>query len=246
MNRPIFPTTRDKRRLRHVVAVLHVLAVVVLTGLAGDAGLCAEVLKPRQVIEKPQRTVVSPTHYSTYSIYVKFRDDSNVRLRGGQLTDLGSGALVTASPLLDSLGAAGASWERQHRVPEERLDQFRETGQRNTGKALPDLNTAYILHLSEGMVPAQVIDNLNALDVVEIALPLPLPAPLPVAPNFQPQQGYLNPDGATNGVDANYAWTVPGGDGANVNIVDIEYAWNLNHGDLSALLIGPTPGTAGR
>src|SRR5262249_6387324 len=155
----------------------------------------------------------------------------------GRLTDLGVGALARATPLFDRFAVSGLSWERQHKVSEERLSEMRETGQRNTGKAMPDLNTAYILHLPAGVDPAQVIDDLNTLDVVEIALPMPLPAPPPVAPDFQPEQGYLNPDTATNGINAKYAWTIPGGNGANVKIVDIEYAWNLNHGDLSAFLI---------
>lgn len=52
--------------------------------------------------------------------------------------------------------------------------------------------------------------------------------------DFTGQQGYLL-GAASNGVDAEYAWTQPGGTGRNVTVLDIEYAtWNLDHEDLSA------------
>lgn len=219
--------------------LFSVFAAVVL--LSASIGFGAEALKARQSIEKPKQTKVDGIRHHTDRIYVKFRDDSNVRLRGDQPMDLGKGVLSSASPLLGRLANSGVSWQRQHSVSEERLNELRETGQRNTGKAMPDLNTAYILNLPPNEDPATVIDELNALEVVELALPIPLPAPPPVAGNYEPQQGYLNPASATNGIDAKYAWTVAGGNGANVKIVDIEYDWNLNHGDVSAFLIGPTP-----
>ena len=241
MNHQPFLFTCGKSTSRRTVARLRVTAFATVALLFAGAGFCADALKARQAIEKPNRTGVDRTLHHTDRIYVKFRDDSNVRLRGGQLTDLGARSLAPAGPMLGRLANSRVSWRRQHSVSEERLSELRETGQRNTGKTLPDLNTAYILHLPAGLDPATVIDDLNALEVVEIALPFPLPAPPPVVPNYEPQQGYLNPAAATNGVNAKYAWTVPGGNGANVKIVDIEYAWNLNHGDLLASLIGPAP-----
>jgi subtilisin family serine protease len=36
------------------------------------------------------------------------------------------------------------------------------------------------------------------------------------------------------GIDARYAWTKKGGDGATVGIVDLERGWKLNHADLAA------------
>ena len=51
--------------------------------------------------------------------------------------------------------------------------------------------------------------------------------------DFSNQQGYLLP-ASQNGIDAQYAWTQPGGTGRNVTVLDIEYAtWNLDHEDLS-------------
>lgn len=49
-------------------------------------------------------------------------------------------------------------------------------------------------------------------------------------PDFTARQGYL--DEAPAGVDARYAWQLPGGRGAGVHIVDIEGGWDFEHEDL--------------
>jgi hypothetical protein len=51
-----------------------------------------------------------------------------------------------------------------------------------------------------------------------------------VTPDFTASQQYL--DYAPVGVDARYAWTLPGGGGAGVRIIDCEWSWNLGHEDL--------------
>lgn len=53
----------------------------------------------------------------------------------------------------------------------------------------------------------------------------------PVTPDFTARQGYLGP--APGGVDAQYAWTIPGGKGQGVKIIDIEGTWNFTHEDLA-------------
>ena len=80
----------------------------------------------------------------------------------------------------------------------------------------------------------ELLTKLRALDVVESAHGL-LTCPPPVSASDDPRsasQGYL--DAAPNGIDARYAWTVSGGDGAGVGFVDLEQGWNLNHEDLAA------------
>jgi len=47
-----------------------------------------------------------------------------------------------------------------------------------------------------------------------------------------PDQGYLDP--APDGIDAEYAWTFPGGDGAGLRFIDLERGWTLDHEDLIA------------
>ncbi|SEW13503.1 Serine protease, subtilisin family [Cognatiyoonia koreensis] len=48
-------------------------------------------------------------------------------------------------------------------------------------------------------------------------------------PRF-PNQGYLA--AAPNGINAPFAWALPGGDGAGQNWIDIERGWTLDHEDL--------------
>lgn len=45
-------------------------------------------------------------------------------------------------------------------------------------------------------------------------------------------QGYLDP--APDGIDAEYAWTFPGGDGAGQRFIDLERGWTLDHEDIAA------------
>lgn len=46
-------------------------------------------------------------------------------------------------------------------------------------------------------------------------------------------QGYLDP--SPDGIDAEYAWTFAGGDGAGQRYIDLERGWTLDHEDLNAL-----------
>lgn len=63
-----------------------------------------------------------------------------------------------------------------------------------------------------------------------------IPAPDPVVDATDdprsPNQGYL--DAAPNGIDAEYAWGFPGGDGAGQRVIDLERGWTLDHEDLNA------------
>jgi hypothetical protein len=61
-------------------------------------------------------------------------------------------------------------------------------------------------------------------------------------PDYTDRQAYLGP--APGGVDARYAWTVPGGSGEGVHIIDIEGEWRFSHEDLvenEGGVVGGTP-----
>ncbi|WP_219851799.1 S8 family peptidase [Methylibium rhizosphaerae] len=94
--------------------------------------------------------------------------------------------------------------------------------------ALPTMAGAYVAPRPElaAALPQEVLGplELNAMQ------PSPVPA-LPATPDFVLRQGYL--DGAPGGIDARYAWTVPGGGGAGVRVIDCEGAWRFTHEDLT-------------
>jgi|SRR3989338_7817987 len=114
--------------------------------------------------------------YSSYvtpeepsSIGVKFKDEAVVRLREGKLVSL-------AGYDLSEFQNAIARYpqfhiKRMHSLPEERLDELRETGMKNTGKQLPDLNSWYVLIPSEKnpALSDKIAAELRSLSIVEHA-----------------------------------------------------------------------------
>lgn len=63
----------------------------------------------------------------------------------------------------------------------------------------------------------------------------------PATADFTARQGYLGT--APGGIDARYAWTVPGGRGACVRVIDCEWGWRFTHEDLLANQGGIVAGT---
>ena len=216
---------------------LCIIAVLYASMSIGSPAFAEEPL-PRAPSIKPAHTTV-PAHHRRDAVAVKFRDDLTIRAVNGTLTDRSSGDLDTASQaVLKDLG--GGQWDPAYSPDESRLEQLRQTAQKNLGRAVADLRTQFIFRLPSGADAATTIDMLNALDIVEIALPLPEPVPLPLPPSYQSNQGYLN--AATAGVDALGMWANYGANGAGVRIADLEYSWNLNHQDLGTVtLLGPAP-----
>ena len=51
-----------------------------------------------------------------------------------------------------------------------------------------------------------------------------------MTPDFTARQGYL--DAAPGGIEARYAWTLPGGRGAGGRVIDLEWGWRFSHEDL--------------
>jgi len=170
-------------------------------------------------------------------IEVMFSQDSRVRLRAGTLVDLENNALQGVDAALADAGPY--AWSRICDVEEEVLDRLQTEGEAKTGAALYNLNNIYRLRFNAGAGAPDVWGlsaALEALPGIQSARPVPLPMELPV-PDYEPAQGYLYPASSTPvGIDAQYAWTVPGGDGTGITICDIEYSWNDNHDDLTKAL----------
>ena len=138
-------------------------------------------------------------------------------------------------------------------VDPRRLVELREEGRRRTGRSPVDLRLWFEVQLRPGTDAAAFVVALRGAPGVAVVEPAPLPAPPPsmplappvaplvapppgppsaTTPSFVADQGYLDP--ATDGIDAEFAWTVPGGNGAGVTVYDVEYSWNQDHEDLSA------------
>jgi DNA-binding transcriptional LysR family regulator len=86
--------------------------------------------------------------------------------------------------------------------------------------------------------PAEVVlERTAGLNLME-----PEMAAAPAAtPDFTSRQDYL--DSAPVGIDAPYAWSLPGGRGQGVKVIDCEWGWQLTHEDLQANSLGIVAGT---
>jgi serine protease len=164
---------------------------------------------------------------------IMFEQATKVRLRNGEPVDLAATkGLVGVANVLDAV-----DWHEWHPfspVSEAFLDRMHAENSAKAGYDLYNLNNIYRLRIAKGHDIWAIAEALEALPGVMQARPVPLPMPLPTPPDYEPQQGYLRPAGNTpTGIDADYAWTQPGGDGTGVTVCDMEYSWNYNHADIT-------------
>lgn len=121
-------------------------------------------------------------------IELKLREGSGIRSRKGRLA-VASGAPGAAAASTAELAALQAVLDglsrhavvRMHTLPEERLDAMKEEGEQASGRELADLNLWFYVYVdvpsSEAL--ADLLNQLNALDIVEYAAASDLPAPPP-------------------------------------------------------------------
>src|SRR5439155_24398728 len=117
-------------------------------------------------------------------------------------------------------------------------DRHHAEGAKHSDEELADLNLYFHIVLVEATPEssATLLDQLNELDIVEVAYPEPMsedPAAdlWPSSPNYSGNQWYLG--SAPAGIDANYARNFAGGRGDGVRVIDVEQNWNLGHEDLN-------------
>ena len=195
-------------------------------------------LKRRRVPVKPPITRLEKG-FKRDAVAVTFKDGLTIRARGGNLDDLGTEHLISAKALLASLSKG--RWERIDALPEARVEEMRQKAQRSLRREISDLNLQFRFYIPPGLDPAAVIDQLNALDIVELAQAIPQ-VTTPSPPSYQSNQGYLN--AAPSGINALVAESTYPTRGAGIKLADVEYAFNPNHQDLPSnitILGGPLP-----
>ncbi len=196
-------------------------------------------LVKRQLPEKPTLVTIH-SEASIDRVVVKFRDSYSVRLQAGKLVDRKGGSIAGIEPIVYEY-VTFSNLKRLFRVaPEDRLEQARTVLQLQSKHELADLNNYYEITVTSVAEAEALVNRLNKLDIVEIAYVEPSPEPAgdidPPTPDYQPNQDYR--EAAPSGIDADYANTLPGGDGAGVTIVDIEGAWQETHEDLDKAVGG--------
>jgi Subtilase family len=103
----------------------------------------------------------------------------------------------------------------------------------------PLVEAAYVK--PAGALPVAVVEEIIAAAPLNDMVPAPGDAP-PATQDFTARQGYL--DAAPGGIDARYAWTVPGGSGSGVRVIDCEWGWRFSHEDLLQNQGGVVAGTS--
>lgn len=157
--------------------------------------------------------------------------------------------LVEARKVLERVPRMGPPG-RLFRDDELTLAERKSAAEERSGKEMADLDLYFEVPLKPGARAEDVnalVMALNALDSVEIAYAEPGDEPASVdfgrgagrakgpggaekTARYDGQQGYL--DAAPAGIDARYAWTVPGGRGQGVQLVDVEGGWTERHEDM--------------
>jgi len=155
-----------------------------------------------------------------------------------------SAAGVDVAPLAQTLTAENITLKPLFGASEERLRAKVTQQAGSAGTPPPDLSVYYQVDAPDEKLD-QLAERLRAhTDLIEAAYVKPSGEPPfilndmqprqtdapPISPDFTAHQGYLN--AAPEGVDARYAWTLPGGGGAGVNIIDCEWGWRFTHEDL--------------
>lgn len=140
--------------------------------------------------------------------------------------------LARANQILGT--ASVASWRPLIDRPDRFLEAERFTAEQRSESEHADLGNLFTIKLAEGADGQAIVHQLNALASVELAYLAPIPVDAdvpPPTPDWKGNQGYLKPASA-GGIDAEYAWTKPGGRGDGVWVIDVEQGWLLSHEDL--------------
>lgn len=170
--------------------------------------------------------------------------------------------VLDASPLQSLLASEGVSLEPLFGVSEERLVREAESLAPSTDAKVPDLSGFYAVRAEDERLEG-LAERLLQQETIEAAYVKPPSSP-PVAydpsqearndmlpdaaqppattPDFSPRQGFLYT--APGGIEAPYAWALPGGRGAGVKIIDCEWGWRFTHEDLTqgqmGVVFGPS------
>ncbi|MBU1698937.1 MAG: VCBS repeat-containing protein [Candidatus Eisenbacteria bacterium] len=189
-------------------------------------GINLETVNPNDITPPP------PYSCENDLVEIMFKKDARVRLRGGTPVDLNAAnALIGIDQVLSRV--SWSEWRRICDVSEELIDELTAQGEAVSGNELYNPNNMYRLRIGSGPDIWEICRDLESCPGIHRARPVPKPMILPLPGNYESSQGYLRPaTSAPAGINADWAWTQPGGDGSGINVCDLEYSWNFLHNDL--------------
>lgn len=181
-------------------------------------------------------TEAALAHAASRVLLLKLEDDGGASANVGRLHGAGAAASVL-------IAESGGFVEPAIPLDATTLARLRRRGTLRTGQPLADLSQLFRITLPSGPCHELVLALRECASVETVyALAQPgTPSFQGPVPDFTPLQGFRGP--APCGLDADFALSHPGGDGAGTTVVDIEFAWRLTHQDLSVrgpgALLGP-------
>ena len=200
-------------------------------------------IEPRIPAFKPDKISISDDAKVAH-VVIKFKDNAEIRFQQNTLISKNKADIEPVNDLLERY-FENRFGRLIDGISESSLDKYRYGLQNKSNKQLADMNGYYRINISDKTEAEIVVNNLNLQSSVEIAYIMPVVEPAgdidPPTPDYTPYQLYRTE--APAGVDADYANTLPGGDGSGIKIVDLEGAWNFHHEDISKALGGHITGT---
>jgi serine protease len=200
---------------------------------------------PRRAHAKPQHVVYWQGLYRD-RVAFKLQDDLQLTLTRGPRQipafTVSPGATYIPARLPSDLAALNATLAAANpqgirplfSTSAATLRSLRAQAEARSCRDLADLEQYYWMVLQKGAQGEAVADQLNRSPLVEITFLPPIPRDAdkpPATEDFEPRQDYLD-SADQGGIDARYAWRIPGGRGDSMRVVDVEATWNVNHEDL--------------
>ncbi len=235
-------SSKWSRQLSLFLSLTSIIALIFLAqpSLAkeGETSPTEVELKSFPYAQKPALNRVSSDAIVAH-VVVKFKGEAEIRYRNSSFFSRSGLSVKDAESVLKPYLNTRIRRLFQS-ISEDRLDHDRQAFQMRAKQELADLNSYYRIQIADPAEAERIVSALNRLDVVEIAYIEPMPEPAgdidPPTPDYQSFQDYR--EAAPDGIDADYANTLPGGDGTGVKIIDIEGNWQTTHEDLDKALGG--------
>lgn len=211
-------------RISRLLAVLVCASLLLSSFAAAPAPITITQTEPTGL------AAIDETRVNFRQIVVKFNSEAQVSVQDGAVISASGLDMTPVQQLLQGqnvrpLFSNAASLMEQAQVSALAAANF------------PALDQYYAVELGAEATAADaqaILASLQANPAVATAYmePVYLPASrLMASADFSALQDYLLPS-EDNGIDANYAWTVSGGRGLDVQVIDIEAGWQLDHEDL--------------
>jgi serine protease len=179
-------------------------------------------------------------------VVVKFTDDVRVPGEGDIAEYLHEAEVGPVERLTEAF--PGIEFDRLFvSLDPEQLDGLvKQATERDRTYRPPNFRTFFAVTCPPGVDPDEVQARVAEWRSVEYSYveggPTPPPAVSAADDPRWPDQGYLDP--APDGIDAEYAWTVAGGDGQGVGFVDLERGWTFDHEDLTGASVSLISGVS--